>query len=89
MDAERPGVQWFLLRNIERGDDAIGGTHEPLLAPPPELLMTYRSNKDWPGYETGFLAVMQERGVPATARSENCRGGCGRRRALESHERKG
>jgi len=40
--------------------------HEPLLTPPPELLKTYRSTKDWPAYEADFLAVMKERRVPAS-----------------------
>src|SRR5713226_1521916 len=40
--------------------------HEPLLAPPPELLKTYRRTKDWPNYETDFLAAMKDRRVPAT-----------------------
>src|SRR6267142_1518534 len=40
--------------------------HEPLLAPPPELLKTYRRTKVWPAYEADFLAVMKERRVPAS-----------------------
>ena len=38
--------------------------HEPLLAPPQELLKAYRQSKDWSAYEKGFLAAMKERGVP-------------------------
>jgi uncharacterized protein (DUF488 family) len=40
--------------------------YEPLLAPPPDLLKTYRRTKDWPAYEADFLAVMKERRVPAS-----------------------
>lgn len=42
----------------------IGYTHEPLLAPTPELLKKYRADKDWESYEASFLALMKERGVP-------------------------
>lgn len=38
--------------------------HEPLLAPTPELLKTYRRNKDWAAYEAAFLTLMQARGIP-------------------------
>jgi len=57
--AKDPDLSFFLSK--------IGGIsyiHEPLLAPPPELLKEYRGNKDWTAYETAFLAVMKERGVP-------------------------
>jgi len=52
----------FFLRKIA----GIEYLHEPLLAPPPEILKTYRRTKDWPAYEADFLAVMKERGVPAS-----------------------
>jgi uncharacterized protein (DUF488 family) len=52
----------FFLRKIA----GIEYLHEPLLAPPPELLKTYRRTKDWPVYEAGFLAAMKERRVPAS-----------------------
>ena len=52
----------FFLRKIA----GIEYLHEPLLAPPPELLKTYRRTKDWPAYEAGFLAAMKERRVPAS-----------------------
>jgi uncharacterized protein (DUF488 family) len=51
----------FFLRKIA----GIEYLHEPLLAPPPEILKTYRRTKDWPAYEADFLAAMKERGVPA------------------------
>jgi uncharacterized protein (DUF488 family) len=56
-----PDLAYF-LRKIA----GIDYLHEPLLAPPPELLKTYRHTKDWPAYEADFLAVMKERGVPAS-----------------------
>lgn len=38
--------------------------HEPLLAPTPELLSSYRNKKiDWAEYERQFLALMAERGI--------------------------
>src|SRR5207244_8949798 len=52
----------FFLRKIA----GMEYLHEPLLTPPPELLKTYRSTKDWPAYEADFLAVMKERGIPAS-----------------------
>ena len=58
--AKHPDLAYF-LQTIA----GISYTHEALLAPPPELLKSYRTSKDWPAYESGFLAVMKERGVPA------------------------
>jgi uncharacterized protein (DUF488 family) len=58
--AKHPDLSFFLNKIA-----AIAYTHEPLLAPPPELLKTYRKSKDWPAYESLFLGVMKERGVPA------------------------
>ena len=52
----------FFLKEIA----GIEYLHDPLLAPPPELLKNYRRTKDWPSYETDFLAVMKERGIPAS-----------------------
>ena len=57
--AKHPDLSFFLC--------AVGKieyAHEPLLAPPPELLKSYRKGKDWPAYEAAFLKEMQERGVP-------------------------
>jgi uncharacterized protein (DUF488 family) len=57
--AKHPDLSFFL--------DAIGNieyAHEPLLAPAPELLKSYRKAKDWPAYEAAFLEAMRERGVP-------------------------
>jgi uncharacterized protein (DUF488 family) len=57
--AKHPDLEYF-LQKVAR----IGYSHEPQLAPTSELLDTYRESKDWPAYETGFLALMRERGVP-------------------------
>jgi uncharacterized protein (DUF488 family) len=57
--AKHPDLAYFL--------SAIAGIaykHEPLLSPTPELLKTYRKNKDWPSYERGFLSLMKERDIP-------------------------
>jgi uncharacterized protein (DUF488 family) len=57
--AKHPDLEYF-LQNLA----SIGYSHEPLLAPTSELLEAYRDNKDWAAYETGFLALMQKRGIP-------------------------
>jgi uncharacterized protein (DUF488 family) len=57
--AKHPDLAYF-LREIA----GIAYVHEPLLAPAPELLKSYRKTKDWAGYETAFLALMKNRGVP-------------------------
>jgi uncharacterized protein (DUF488 family) len=58
--AKHPDLSYFLCKIA-----GISYQYEPLLAPPPELLKTYRKTKDWPAYETNFFAAMKERGVPA------------------------
>lgn len=57
--AKHPDLSFFLhkIANIEY-------IHEPLLAPPRELLKSYRKTKDWAAYEAAFLKEMKERGVP-------------------------
>jgi uncharacterized protein (DUF488 family) len=57
--AKHPDLSFFLhaIANISY-------SHESLLAPTPELLKTYRKTRDWPVYETAFLTLMRERGVP-------------------------
>jgi len=57
--AKYPDLAYFLEKVA-----SIGYSHEPKLAPTSELLDTYRENKDWAAYETGFLALMQNRGIP-------------------------
>src|SRR5437762_13205493 len=47
----------FFLRKIA----GMEYLHEPLLTPPPELLKTYRSTKDWPVYEEIGRASCRER----------------------------
>ena len=59
--AKHPDLSFF-LRAVEK----IEYAYEPLLAPPPELLKSYRKSKDWPAYEAAFLKEMKERGVPET-----------------------
>ena len=57
--AKHPDLSFF-LRAVEK----IEYAHEPLLAPPPELLKGYRKGKDWPAYQAAFLEEMKKRGVP-------------------------
>ena len=57
--AKHPDLAYF-LRELAK----IDYSHEPLLAPPAELLKEYRRARDWPAYETVFLALMKQRGVP-------------------------
>jgi uncharacterized protein (DUF488 family) len=57
--AKHPDLAYFLQKIA--GVDYV---HEPVLAPTPELLKTYRKNKDWPAYEKGFGTLMKDRGVP-------------------------
>ncbi len=59
--SKHPDLSFFLKKIA-----GIEYLHDPLLAPPPELLKNYRRTKDWPSYETDFLAVMKERGIPAS-----------------------
>lgn len=59
--AKHPDLSFF-LRAVEK----IEYSHEPLLAPPPELLKSYRKGKDWAAYEAAFLKEMKKRGVPET-----------------------
>jgi uncharacterized protein (DUF488 family) len=57
--AKQPDLEYFLQKIA-----GIGYSYEPELGPTSELLDTYRDSKDWAAYETGFLALMQERGIP-------------------------
>jgi uncharacterized protein (DUF488 family) len=57
--AKHPDLAYFLEKVAN-----ISYSHEPLLAPTSELLDTYRETKDWAAYETGFLALMRNRGIP-------------------------
>lgn len=64
--AKDPDLAYF-LQKIAR----IAYVPEPLLAPTPELLKTYRKSRDWPAYETAFLTLMKDRGVPETVDTAN------------------
>jgi len=57
--AKYPDLPFFLEKVA-----SISYAHEPQLAPTAELLDTYLDSKDWSAYETGFLALMRERGIP-------------------------
>jgi uncharacterized protein (DUF488 family) len=57
--AKHPDLAYFLNEIA-----SIAYKHEPLLAPTPELLKTYRKTKDWPAYEHDFLSLMKERRIP-------------------------
>jgi hypothetical protein len=57
--AKYPDLSFFL-----RAVGNIAYAHEPLFAPPPELLKGYRKTKDWAAYEQAFLRIMKDRGVP-------------------------
>jgi len=57
--AKYPDLAFFLERVAH-----IAYSHEPRLAPTPELLTAYRDSHDWPAYEAGFFALMQAREIP-------------------------
>jgi uncharacterized protein (DUF488 family) len=57
--AKHPDLAYFLEKVA-----VIDYSHEARFAPTSELLDTYRETKNWSTYETGFLALMRERGVP-------------------------
>jgi uncharacterized protein (DUF488 family) len=57
--AKYPDLEFFLARLC-----GIAYFYEPRLAPSLEIRETYRTRKDWPAYESAFLQLMKERGVP-------------------------
>ncbi len=57
--AKYPDLE-FLLQRVA----GIKYACEPLLAPTPEMRKTYRKGKDWATYESDFLTLMKERGIP-------------------------
>jgi uncharacterized protein (DUF488 family) len=59
--SKHPDLSFFLKKIA-----GIEYLYEPLLAPPLDLLKTYRRTKNWPCYEAEFLAAMKARGVPAS-----------------------
>lgn len=59
--AKTPDLAYFLERIC-----SITYEHDRRLAPTAEMLKDYRDGKgDWSAYERQFLALMQERGIPA------------------------
>jgi uncharacterized protein (DUF488 family) len=69
--AKHPDLAYF-LQEIAR----ITYVHEPLLAPTPELLKSYRKTKDWLGYETCFFKLMKDRDVPETLDTSSWSSSC-------------
>ncbi len=65
--AKHPDLAYF-LEKVAR----IDYSHEPQLAPTSELLDAYRESKDWTKYESGFLALMQVRGIPQALDASPC-----------------
>jgi uncharacterized protein (DUF488 family) len=59
--AKHPDIE-YLLATIT----GILYSHEPRLAPSVEIRKAYRETKDWSLYETSFLQLMRERGIPQT-----------------------
>ena len=57
--AKYPDIE-YLLDKI----DGIAYSYEPRLAPSVEIRKTYRETKDWSLYETSFLQLMRDRGIP-------------------------
>jgi len=68
--AKDPDLAFFLRRLI--GAEYV---REPLLAPTPEIRAAYQDTRDWPRYESAFLALMKERGVPECVNREEFEGG--------------
>ena len=57
--AKYPNLAFFLDRVA-----GIAYAYEPMLAPTPEIRKAYRKSKDWSAYESSFLELMRERGIP-------------------------
>jgi uncharacterized protein (DUF488 family) len=57
--AKYPDLAFFLQRIA-----GIAYTHEPKLAPSPEIRKAYRATKDWAIYEASFLQLMHDRDIP-------------------------
>ncbi len=67
--AKYPDISFFLERVA-----GIDYTHQPSLAPSPEIRKKYRAGKDWPIYEASFLELMRERGIPETLPADDFKG---------------
>jgi uncharacterized protein (DUF488 family) len=57
--AKYPDLAFFLERLA-----GIGYSHQPQLAPSPEIRKAYRASKDWAAYEASFLDLMRQRNIP-------------------------
>ncbi len=57
--AKTPDLAFFLER-VGR----IAYSYAPELAPSAEIRKAYRKSKDWPAYESSFLQLMRDRGIP-------------------------
>jgi uncharacterized protein (DUF488 family) len=57
---KRADLEYFLGAIL-----GVGYTHEPLLAPSPEILANYRADRDWPRYVARFESLLGERDQPA------------------------
>lgn len=52
----------FFLRELGGGPNGIAYRHEPLLAPPADLLKDYQDKRiGWDAYEAAYLTVLKER----------------------------
>lgn len=67
--AKHPDISFFLERVA-----GIAYAYEPSLAPAPEIRNAYRETKDWPAYESSFLQLMRERGIPGQLRAADFEG---------------
>lgn len=61
--AKRDDLAFVLRRGFQ-----IEYEHRPELAPTPDILDTYKDNRDWLAYEDAFLPLMTERQAEATGR---------------------
>jgi uncharacterized protein (DUF488 family) len=57
--AKYPDVEFLLNRLAE-----IAYAYEPIFAPSEQIRKAYRQARDWSAYESSFLQLMRERGVP-------------------------
>ncbi len=57
--AKYPDIVFFLERVA-----GIAYACEPALAPTPEIRKAYRKEKEWSTYESSFLQLMRDRGIP-------------------------
>ena len=67
--AKYPDLEFFLEKIA-----GIGYEHAPALAPSAEIRKAYRQSLDWPLYESQFLELMRQRGVPENVDSAGFQG---------------